>query len=491
MIQGTSSSVGKSILVTALCRIFAQDGLKVAPFKAQNMALNSFVTEQGGEMGRSQVVQAQAAGIEPAVEMNPILLKPEADSCSQVVVMGRPWKTLSAGEYYRFKKKLWHTAAGALDSLCKDHELIIIEGAGSPAEINLKRDEIVNMRVARYLNAPVLLAGDIDRGGVFASLVGTLSLLDPEERELIKGFIINKFRGDIKLLEPGLEMLRRLTENRPTLGVIPYIKDLRIAQEDSVFLDSTRSIGSGGMVNIGVVRFPHISNYNDMDALVMEENVRVYFVESVEELGQPDAVILPGTKTTLEDLRWLRTRGLDGAITALVASGISLAGICGGYQMLGAKVRDRFGVEGRASEQPGLGLLPVETDFEPRKTTVLTRARILGGEGFLRGLEDAEVEGYEIHMGACMLMDGAASLLRFENGRLDGSVSVGGRVWGTYLHGIFDTPAFRRGWLRSLGWQGKGSGEKLLDFQECEINRLADHVRSNIDMPLLHGIIAL
>ena len=491
MIQGTSSSVGKSILVTALCRIFAQDGVKVTPFKAQNMALNSFVTRQGGEMGRSQVVQAQAAGIEPVVEMNPILLKPEADSRSQVVVMGKPWKTLSAREYYRLKQKLWHTAAGALDRLCQDYELIIIEGAGSPAEINLKKDDIVNMRVARYLNAPVLLAGDIDRGGVFASLVGTLSLLAEEEKDLIKGFIINKFRGDIKLLEPAFAMLRRLTENRPTVGIIPYIKDLRIAQEDSVFLDSTRSIGSGGMVNIGVVRFPHISNYNDMDALAMEENVRIYFVESVKELGQPDAVILPGTKTTLADLSWLRSRGLDGAISALVTSGKSVAGICGGYQMLGARVCDRLGVEGRGSEQPGFGLLPVETEFEPEKTTALTRARVLGGEGFLTGLAGAEVEGYEIHMGASVLMDGAGSLLRFENGRLDGSVSVGGRVWGTYLHGIFDTPAFRRAWLRSLGWQGKGSGENLPDFQECEINRLADHVRSNLDMSLLYEIVGL
>ncbi len=491
MVQGTSSSVGKSILVAALCRIFAQDGLRVAPFKAQNMALNSFVTKDGGEMGRSQVVQAQAAGIEPEVEMNPILLKPEADSRSQIVVMGKPWETKAAGEYYLCRERLWNTIVKALERLKQRYELIIIEGAGSPAEINLKRNEIVNMRVARHLNAPILLVGDIDRGGVFAALVGTLSLLDPEDKGLIKGFIINKFRGDISLLEPGLKMLADLTENRPTVGVIPYLKNLRIAQEDSVFLENTHSLGNGGIVNIAVIRFPHISNYDDMDALAMEDSVSVHFTESVEELGRPDAVILPGSKTTLDDLRWLRAKGIDGAIFALVASGKSLAGICGGYQMLGYKIRDTLGVESRGQEQPGLGLLPVETDFEPRKTTSLIRARVLGGPGFLTGLEGAPVEGYEIHMGYSRPFEGACSLLRFENGGLDGAVSVGGRVWGTYLHGIFDTPCFRRAWLRSLGWKGEGTGETLDELRERELNRLADHVRAHMDMSLLREIIAV
>ncbi|MCD6553728.1 MAG: cobyric acid synthase [Anaerolineae bacterium] len=496
MLLGTASSVGKSLLVTALCRIFAREGLRVAPFKAQNMALNSYVTREGHEMGRAQVAQAQAAMVEPHVDMNPILLKPEADSRSQVVLMGRPWRTIPARSYYRCRKELWAAVTAALDRLRAAYDLVIIEGAGSPVELNLKGGDIVNMAVARHAQAPVLLVGDIDRGGIFAQLLGTLWLLEPEERGLVRGLIVNKFRGDLALFEEGV----RILEERggvPVLGVIPYLPGLRIAQEDSVFLEDHRALGEGQEVDIAVIRLPHISNYDDFDALAMEEGVRVRFVESVEELGQPDAVILPGSKTTLDDLRWLRSRGLDGAIVALAGAGKAVAGICGGYQMLGRLVRDALGIEGRDGAQPGLGLLPVDTDFEPEKATFQVWARVIGGEGFLARLEGIEVEGYEIHMGRSRLLEGTQPLLRItrRGGEavdvLDGAVSVGGRVWGTYLHGIFDNPAFRRAWLRSLGWRGEGPGETLAAMREREYDRLADHVQAHLDMARLREIIGL
>ena len=495
MIQGTSSDVGKSILVAALCRIYARQGFEVAPFKSQNMALNSFVTQDGFELSRSQTVQAQAAGIEPDVRMNPILLKPEADARSQIVLMGKPWKTLAAGTYYEHKQELWRYVVEALEAIRKDYELIIIEGAGSPAEINLKAHEIVNMRVAIQADAPVILAGDINQGGVFAFLYGTLMLLAPEERELIKGFIINKFRGDIKLLEPGLGMLADLTEGRPVLGVVPYLKDLRIAQEDSVFLDTHRVLGQAGpsqeTVDIAVIWFPHMSNYDDYDALAMEEGATVRFVREPAELGQPDAVILPGTKTTIEDLRWLHCSGLARMIVGLSMLGKPVAGICGGYQMLGRGVRDENGVEGPGRAGSGLGLLPIETDFEPAKTTRRADATVRARAGFLGRLQDRRVTGYEIHMGKTTLSDGGQPLLQLDDTRTDGLVTPDGKIWGTYLHGIFDTPAFRRAWLQSLGWQGRGAGKSLTELREAEFDRLADAVESCLDMGLLSRIIGL
>ena len=353
MIQGTSSNVGKSFLTAALCRIYKRKGVNVVPFKAQNMALNSFVTPDGDEIGRAQVVQAQAAGLEPHVDMNPVLLKPEADSRSQIVLMGKPWKSLSAGDYYKDRTELWDAVTASLDRLDQKYDLIIIEGAGSPAEINLTKHDIVNMRVARHLNAPVLLAGDVDRGGIFAQLYGTLELLRPEERQLIKGFVVNKFRGDVKLLEPGIDMLTELCHGVPTLGVVPYIHDILLAQEDSVFLDEQYSgAGSMGKVNgdavssnseqvdIAVIKLPHISNYDDFDPLQHEKGVNVRFVDSAKTIGAPDVVIVPGSKTTINDLKWLKASGLADMIKGLAKAGIPICGICGGFQMLGESIHD-------------------------------------------------------------------------------------------------------------------------------------------------------
>ena len=495
MIQGTSSSVGKSVLVAALCRIFARRGLKVAPFKAQNMALNSFVTSAGEEMGRAQAVQAAAAGRAPEVEMNPVLLKPEGDSRSQVVLMGKPWKTLSAGEYYDCREILWSSVVASFEKLASENDLVLVEGAGSPAEINLKKHEIVNMRVARTFGCPVLLAGDIDRGGVFASLVGTLALLDEEERALVKGFLINKFRGDVKLLEPGLDMLSGLTEGRPVLGVVPWLKNLAVAQEDSVWLEERTAGDSSGGVDIAVIKLPRISNYDDFDPLALEDGVSLRFVERPEDLGHPAAVILPGSKTTLKDLAWLRSSGFDGLIAALALAGSSVVGVCGGYQMLGRRISDPLGVEGPASEESGLGLLPVETSFEPAKETTLSRGRTMpSSESALASdflAQSFDVEGYEIHMGRTVLPDGARPLLRFEDGRVDGAVSAGGRVWGTYLHGIFDNGPFRTAWLRSLGWKGKENPLSFAQVRNQAFDRLADEVEAALDMKLLERIIGL
>jgi len=491
MIQGTSSSVGKSIVATALCRIFSKKGFKVCPFKAQNMALNSFVTAGGGEMGRAQVVQAAACRREPEVDMNPILLKPEGDAMSQVVVMGSPWKRLKAREYYLHKDTLWSFVKDSMNRILADNDLVVVEGAGSPAEINLKKDEIVNMRVAGEFGIPVLLVGDIDRGGVFASLVGTLSLLEENERELVKGFVINKFRGDVSLLEPGLGMLADLTGGRPTVGVLPYMHDIKLAQEDSVFLDENMRFGDEGPVDIAVIKLPRISNYDDFDALAMEKGITVRYVDDPRDMGTPRAIIIPGSKTTLSDLAWLRERGLDSLVQALLVSGSSVVGICGGYQMLGRIIRDPMGVEHSSGEEPGLGLLPVDTDFEPVKRTVQVVGTVDGG-ALGAGTGPLEVRGYEIHMGTSRLLSGGRPLLRFPDGRYDGCVSAGGRVWGTYLHGVFDNPSFRRGWLGSLGWRGSGEeGRNLAEMRESELERLAETFEAHLDMPLLEGMIGL
>ena len=341
MVQGTASNVGKSVLVTALCRIFRQDGFRVAPFKSQNMSLNSYVTPDGGEIGRAQAVQADAAGVEPTVDMNPILLKPGADSRSQVVLLGKPYKSAGARKYFQMKTQLWRIVAASLDRLCQDYDVVVIEGAGSPAEINLKESEIVNMRVALYARSPVLLVADIDKGGVFASIVGILELLEPEERTLIKAVAINKFRGDISLLEPGLTWLEERT-GIPVAGVIPYYHDIHIPEEDSVSLERRRGMKQKTeyALDIAVIGFPHISNFNDFDPLEQEEGIRTRYVEAHNPLGEPDLIILPGTKTTMADLAWLRQRGLDVAIRRLAERGTPIVGICGDYQMLGVKLQD-------------------------------------------------------------------------------------------------------------------------------------------------------
>ena len=497
MIQGTASSAGKSLLVAALCRIFCQDGVRVAPFKAQNMALNSFVTREGHEMGRAQVVQAQAAGLEPHVDMNPILLKPEQDARSQVVVMGRPWATLAAGEYYRRKGELWPVVTAALDRLRERYDLVVIEGAGSPAEINLRDSDIVNMAVARYARAPVLLVGDIDRGGVFASLVGTMVLLEEDERRLIKGFVINKFRGDVALLQDGLTMLEQRT-GVPVLGVVPFIRDLQIAEEDSVALGEPlrRSLESsqGREVDIAAIRLPRISNFDDFDALALEEGVQVRFVDGPDQLGHPQAVILPGTKSTIADLLWLRQVGLARALCELAENGTPVVGICGGYQMLGRTISDPKGVGSAEGQVEGLGLLPVDTIFEAVKATYQVRARVETDRGFFAEIEGQEIEGYEIHLGHSRGGEPAFRLLARGDQLVDapdGAVDQKGQVFGTYLHGLFDNSNLRRAWLRSLGWDASFSGLSMMEVREREYDRLAQQVRESLDMEQVYQIVGL
>lgn len=510
MIQGTGSSVGKSLLVAALCRAFHRAGVRVAPFKAQNMALNSFVTRAGDEMGRAQVVQAEAAGIEPTVEMNPVLLKPETDSRSQVIVRGRPLMSLSAADYFGRKLDLWPVVAESLDRLRDAYELVIIEGAGSPAEINLRDKDIVNMRVARYAEAPVLLVGDIDRGGVFASLYGTLALLLPGERELVKGFIINKFRGDVRLLEPGLRMLEDLCGGTPVLGVVNYLRDVGVAEEDSVALDGRGDTPtqSGTIVDIAVIRLPHISNFDDFDSLAAEAGVGVRYVESPAALGSPDLLILPGTKTTVADLSFLRATGLADRIVGLAGAGTPILGICGGFQLLGTRLLDPDSVESSVAEMPGLGLLPVETTFAREKQTCQVSGRVLSGRGLLGAAAGLAVTGYEIHMG--QTTGNAAPALRIDErqgggssalasqpagGRddaPDGATSADGLIVGTYVHGLFGQAPFRRA---VLGWLAARRGARM-DFgaladRDAAYDRIGEAVRSSLDWGRLLEIIGL
>lgn len=497
MIQGTASDVGKSLLVAALCRIYTRLGYKVAPFKSQNMSLNSYAGPDGAEIGRAQALQALAAGRLPEADMNPVLLKPEADSRSHVVVMGRPWKTLEGRDYLSMRELVWPEVTSAMDRLLSDNDLIIAEGAGSPAEINLNDREIVNMSVARYLDAPVLLAADIDRGGVFASIVGTLALLDDEDRNRVKGFLINKFRGDVSLLSSGLDMLAERTDGRPTLAVIPWIQNLGLPDEDSVALDRLAGLGSfrdirrEGNVDIAVPRLPGIANFDDLDALAMEEGVGLRFIDSPAELGSPSAVLLPGSKTTLKDLAWLRNTGLSDALLELAAGGVSVAGICGGYQMLGTDIDDPLGVEGGGGRCEGLGLLDVHTTFSEGKQTRPVRGTAVAGSGM-----GCEVSGYEIHMGETRLGSRAQPLFELKLGGdsgadRDGAVSADSRVWGTYLHGVFDEPEFRRSWLESIGWKSRGMAKSLASERESELNRLADTVEEYLDLKLLDRIIGL
>jgi len=499
MIMGTHSNAGKSILVTALCRIFAQEGYRVAPFKAQNMALNAGVTLEGHEIGRATIAQAEAAGLAAHVDMNPVLLKPEGNRRSQVVLNGRHHTHIEADNWLSLKSMLWPHVAAALERLRARTDLVIIEGAGSPAEINLKEGDIVNMRVARHAQSPTLLVGDIDRGGVFAALVGTMMLLEPEERALVKGFIINKFRGDVSLLGDGLAMLQARAFNTPTLGVIPFLPEIGVAAEDSVALEEgrqsrgAREQGSGGeakIIDIAVIRLPCISNFDDFDPLAAEPGVRVRFVERVGDLGQPAAVILPGSKMTLADLAWLRQTGLADRVTALAEVGTPTVGICGGYQMLGRSLFDPDGVEAETGmEAAGLNLLPVETIFAGDKRTVQVQATLQAKSGPFAALQGMPIGGYEIHMGRSHPINSdPASLCHIGppgHGHADGALAANGRIWGTYLHGLFDNDALRQAWLSSLGWQGSS---QPFDRQ-LAYNRLAAHVRAHVDMATLRRII--
>ena len=414
MVQGTMSNAGKSLLVAGLCRVFRQDGYRVAPFKSQNMALNSFITREGLEMGRAQVVQAEACGVEPSVLMNPILLKPVTDVGSQVIVNGEVLGNMSAVEYFAMKRTLIPDIMRAYNTLAEQNDIIVIEGAGSPAEINLKTDDIVNMGLAKMVKAPVLLVGDIDRGGVFAQLYGTIALLEEEEKRLVKGTIINKFRGDVEILRPGLKMLEDLT-GKPVIGALPYLK-VDIEDEDSLTERFARKVSA--KLDIAVPRLPHISNFTDFSALEATAGVGVRYVSSARQLGNPDLIILPGTKSTIADLLWLRQCGLEAAIKKRAANGTPICGICGGYQMLGRRITDSCGAEGGGSVD-GMGLLPMETDFAAEKHRTRVSGKVMAG-GELTELVGVELEGYEIHMGETTLDPDARYLVQLDNGHRDG-----------------------------------------------------------------------
>ncbi len=501
MVQGTASSVGKSLLVTALCRIFRQEGRRVAPFKAQNMALNAYVTPDGGEIGRAQAVQADAAGIPPSVEMNPILLKPEGDARSQVVVLGKAIGSLSAREYDQKKRELRGVVAAALARLREEYDLLVIEGAGSPAEINLREGDIVNMHVARTADAPVLLVGDIDRGGVFAALVGTMELLEPDERARVAGFIINKFRGDLTLLKPGLDFLERRT-GAPVLGVVPYIPRLRIADEDSVSLDARRARRPPrpDEVSIAVVCLPRIANYDDFEPLEHEPGVHVRFVDRPEDVLAADLAILPGSKSTIADLAWLRESGLAAALVERGRRGAPVLGICGGCQMLGERIDDDERVESSGpTSVDGLGLVRARTRFGRSKTTARVAARSLG-RGFLAAhlASDFPLEGYEIHMGRveCAPDDAAFAIVqrtgRGGEGGLDGVVGGGGAIVGTMLHGLFENGPLRAAVLRFLR-ERRGLSAPFaaapIPSKAAEYDRLARAVREHVDIPRLARIV--
>ena len=484
MVQGTMSGAGKSLLCAALCRIFAQDGYRTAPFKSQNMALNSFVTRDGLEMGRAQVVQAQAAGVEPDVRMNPILLKPSSDIGSQVIVNGEVRGDMPAKEYFRRKKALIPDILRAYNSLADEFDIIVIEGAGSPAEINLKADDIVNMGLARLVDAPVLLAGDIDRGGVFAQLYGTVELLEPDERARICGLIINKFRGDVEILRPGLAMLEEKTR-LPVVGVVPYLK-VDIEDEDSLS-DRLQQKNAVKPLDVAIVRLPHISNFTDFMPLEQHPLLGVRYVQTARELGMPDLIILPGTKNTVNDLLWLRQCGLETAVQKLARRGTPVLGVCGGYQMLGGMLDDSAGTEsGRPQTLRGLELLPTRTVFtlEKRRAQVTaTAAAPFAG---------AALTGYEIHTGRTTVE--GAPFCTLADGTPDGCVQ--GSVFGTYLHGLFDSGELTEK-LAALLCRRKGLAPEtaapltMQAYREQQFDLLADGVRRALDMPAIYAAMGL
>jgi len=502
MLQGTSSNVGKSVLAAAICRILKQDGHKVAPFKSQNMALNSFVTKDGGEIGRAQGVQAEAAGVEATVDMNPVLLKPKKDSVAQVIVKGKPIGDLSVKEYIKYKPKALEFIKEALDNLERDYEAIVIEGAGSPAEVNLKAHDIANMKIAHLADSPVLLVADIDRGGVIASLVGTMELLEPEERERVKGLIINKFRGDVSILEPALDFLKEKT-GKPVIGVIPFLHDINIEEEDSVVMSEKllkeRGQVKEGNLDVVVIHLPHISNFTDFDSLRREKMLTVRYVNKVDLLGEPDLIILPGTKNTVDDLLYLYQSGFAKLIKEQAEKGIPIVGVCGGYQMLGQKLYDPDHVESNLDIVEGLGLLNTESTFAAEKITSQVEGMVSIKGFFNSSQEKMAVAGYEIHMGRTNLLSGAQPFAHLttrsqESVDLwDGAVSANGLVLGTYLHGIFDNDLFRQNIIRFLcekkGFALEGCDIKTQqELKEEAYDQLAQLVRENMNMPLLYEI---
>lgn len=485
MVQGTMSGAGKSMLVAGLCRIMKQDGYKVCPFKSQNMALNSFITKEGLEMGRAQVVQAQAAGIEPSALMNPILLKPNSDTGSQVIVNGKVVGNMHAKDYFAKKTEYISDIMHAYDTLSKQYDVIVIEGAGSPAEINLKENDIVNMGMAKLVDAPVLLVGDIDRGGVFAQLYGTVKLLPKDEQNRIKGLVINKFRGDKSILDSGLNQIEKLTDI-PVAGVVPYMQ-VDIEDEDSL----SERLGWANYqrpIHIAVIKLPRMSNYTDFDVLGASEYVNLTYVQSVAQLGNPDLIILPGTKSTISDLKWLRESGLEAMIVRFAKKGGNVIGICGGYQMLGREISDPEQVEDGGTIQ-GLNLLPVCHVLAGEKHTTQVTGRFEICEGILKSLSGLVFQGYEIHHGEATFDEKVSYMTTFVSGEKEGAFA--GSVYGTYVHGIFDAPQIAEELVKALMVE-KGlnpDNVELLDrdsYREKQFDLLADTMRSHLDMQYIY-----
>ena len=528
MVQGTMSNSGKSFITAGLCRVFAQDGYRTAPFKSQNMALNSYITKDGLEMGRAQVMQAEAAGIEPAADMNPILLKPTSHTGSQVIVNGRVRGQMKAMDYFRHKKELIPDIMAAYERLSEAYDIIVIEGAGSPAEINLKENDIVNMGLAKMVDAPVLLVGDIDRGGVFASLYGTVKLLDPEEQKRIRGLIINKFRGDLAILKPGVRMIEDLV-NIPVVGVVPMEK-MDIDDEDSLSEHLLAEEMTGGL-DVAVIRLPHISNFTDFTVFERLEGVSLRYVDRVSKLGRPHLILIPGTKNTMADLRWMRNNGLEEQVIRLSRDGVTVMGICGGYQMMGNILSDSEGVE-EGGRMAGMGLLPVKTNFRKEKVRTRIHGKIRCGSW-----NGCLVEGYEIHMGDSRIEDDEihandsrteddeihvndfrpdglehigssgefSPWISLSDGRMDGVINRGETVMGTYLHGIFDDGDFFIRFIDTLmeryhlteenGAASGGDRQKfsarrpdMKAYKEAEYDKLADLIRKSLDMEKIYEI---
>ncbi|MCX7795751.1 MAG: cobyric acid synthase [bacterium] len=491
MIQGTASSVGKSLIATALCRIFTLDGFKVAPFKSQNMALNSFITIDGREMGRAQAVQAEACNIEPSALMNPILLKPSSDVGSQVIIKGKVYKNMTAQEYQRFKPVLREIVKEAYEELVSQFDIVVIEGAGSPAEINLKDNDLVNMGMAEIADSPVILVGDIDKGGVFASIVGTMVLLEQRERRRIKGVIINKFRGDVEILKPGLLMLEKMIK-RPVLGVVPYL-NIHIDEEDSA-TEYLKFFKNTGDIDIAIIYLPHISNFTDFEPFYEVEGIKIRYVYNIETFGSPDLVIIPGTKNTIGDLLYLKASGLYEKIKKYAENDGTIIGICGGLQILGKKVVDPYGVESDIKESEGLGLLDLITVLEKDKITSQSLIKLENTSYLLKG--------YEIHMGRTeRIGENAIPFSRVlkrgevECNEIDGYMSLNGKIWGTYLHGIFDNEDFLKELISSL-YRKKGL-EKTVEvksFRNTKIakyDELARAVRSALDINTIYNIMGI
>ncbi|WP_303210583.1 cobyric acid synthase [uncultured Clostridium sp.] len=494
MIQGTMSNAGKSLVTAGLCRVFKQDGYKVAPFKSQNMALNSFITKEGLEMGRAQVMQAEACGIEPSVNMNPILLKPTNDVGSQVIVNGEVLGNMSARDYYKKKTELIPHIMEAYNNLAKEYDIIVMEGAGSPAEINLKENDIVNMAMAKLVNSPVLLVGDIDRGGVFASIAGTLMLLEEDERKMIKGTIINKFRGDVNILKPGLDMIEEITKT-PVVGVVPYM-ELDIDDEDSLS-ERFNNKGTVDLIDIAVIRLPRISNFTDFNTFEYIPGVSLRYVKSVRELKDPDMIILPGTKNTMEDLKWLRESGLETQILKQAAKGKVIFGICGGYQMLGMELSDPFNVESGGT-MAGMGLLPTKTVFEKEKVRTRVSGNFNEVSGILAELSYVEFEGYEIHMGQTTYDFNEEELTTIDNVNGEDIIKNDGlykdNVYGSYIHGIFDKEEVSKAIVESLCIH-KGidyssiSTVDIEKYKEEQYDKLAEGIRNSLDMKAIYKIL--